>query len=809
MSAVWMRLRAELRQRWRGWVALAVLVGAFGGAVVAAAGGAVRTDSVVDRHVAKQKPPDIFLAPAFVTAGADDPRALQKALSFENLRRLPSVLEGAHAFILPTEGGEDESEILASDDPRVGHSLFAPKLVEGRHADPSRIDEATVNVLAAERLGLRVGSRYTVKFLRGFPGVTIGPDEAATGPVVTFRITGVEAFLGDFSAIAGSSLSATPAFLNRYGDEIRGIELSMLRLRRGGASYEEFDRDVQKLSGGQSVLYVRSAAWEEARRSFGLQAVALWILAGILALVTVLVIGQTIARQTFLESSDHPVLLALGLTRRRLFALGILRAALIGALGAATAILIAALASPFTPFGNARLADPEAGFSAPAATLTLGFLGVWLGVVALAAVPSWRGARTAAGGVGTAELPSSAEAAGVVETLTRVARGPAAGVGVRMALQRGHGRTAVPVRTTMAAIVISVMALTAALVVGSSLERLTKTPHLYGWNWDVIVSTEEESDIVGELQGFATPEAQAALTGIPGVAAATFAPIGGSILLNGVSMEPYGLPLSAQVHPPILEGRAPEAADEIAVARKSLRAMHAGIGDVAQLRFPGTEAQGNFRIVGVTVLPIVRSDISTVGEGAWVPLEGVARLFGGQVPMDGALVRFAPGVDPTKVTKAIEAKFGPGSVQQAVAPATVVDFGRVSNMPYVLAAIVGILAAGTLAHGLVTAVRRRRRDLAVLKTLGLDPGQVRQAVSWQATVTALVSLIVGIPMGVVVGRWMWMVFANEAGVVPEPVAPLGALGITVLAAIALANVIAAGPARSAARTQPALILRSE
>src|SRR4029077_6815417 len=44
MNAGWMFLRTELRKRWRSWLALALIVGAFAGAVEAAAAGARRTD---------------------------------------------------------------------------------------------------------------------------------------------------------------------------------------------------------------------------------------------------------------------------------------------------------------------------------------------------------------------------------------------------------------------------------------------------------------------------------------------------------------------------------------------------------------------------------------------------------------------------------------------------------------------------------------------------------------------------------------------------------------------------------------------
>ena len=58
------------------------------------------------------------------------------------------------------------------------------------------------------------------------------------------------------------------------------------------------------------------------------------------------------------------------------------------------------------------------------------------------------------------------------------------------------------------------------------------------------------------------------------------------------------------------------------------------------------------------------------------------------------------------------------------------------------------------------------------------------------------------------GRWAWILFASQVAIVPAPViSPLTLLAIT--AVLLLANAIAAIPARSAARTQPAVTLRTE
>jgi ABC-type lipoprotein release transport system permease subunit len=118
-------------------------------------------------------------------------------------------------------------------------------------------------------------------------------------------------------------------------------------------------------------------------------------------------------------------------------------------------------------------------------------------------------------------------------------------------------------------------------------------------------------------------------------------------------------------------------------------------------------------------------------------------------------------------------------------------------------------AAAALAHALVTSVRRRRRELAILKTLGFTRGQVVATVAWQATTVAATGLLVGLPLGLGVGRFAWNVFASDLEVVPEAVTPIGLTALVVPATIVLANLIAALPAQTAARTRPALVLRAE
>jgi ABC-type antimicrobial peptide transport system permease subunit len=123
--------------------------------------------------------------------------------------------------------------------------------------------------------------------------------------------------------------------------------------------------------------------------------------------------------------------------------------------------------------------------------------------------------------------------------------------------------------------------------------------------------------------------------------------------------------------------------------------------------------------------------------------------------------------------------------------------------------LIGLLATATLAHTLGTAIRRRRRDLAVYKTLGFVSAQIRAAVAWQATTFVAAAMVVGIPLGILAGRFAWQIFANQLGTLPESVTPPVPLLLLAPAAILAANVIAVLPAIVASRLRAATVLRAE
>jgi hypothetical protein len=82
-------------------------------------------------------------------------------------------------------------------------------------------------------------------------------------------------------------------------------------------------------------------------------------------------------------------------------------------------------------------------------------------------------------------------------------------------------------------------------------------------------------------------------------------------------------------------------------------------------------------------------------------------------------------------------------------------------------------------------------------------------VFWEATTLAAAALAVGVPLGVLAGRWAWVEFADSAGVASQADVPVPVVLLAVPATLLLANLIAAGPGWTAARIPAATVLRSE
>lgn len=843
-----MAARAQLRHRWGATIALALLVGLTGGVVIAAVAGASRTDSSMKRFVAYSHPEDVYVVvngppppPGTETLAGPPPdippeqlqAIINKTLDDRaKLVHLPQVAEAGRApymFMSPDKAGKEVGAInpFAAVDDHAFRTIDRPLVLEGRMARPGRPDEAVVDDVTAQVRHLQVGSRVTLysysseqngnAAIGGF-----GPLPAPQGPAYTFRIVGVTrdpttvdvppaTVVGNALYQGAGGIILTPAFLQRFADDqqqplegLPGVEGFRVRLRHGLADFPAFARALPALDVNPQDVHTGSdiqEAAQKAQRAIHVEAIALLLFAALTGVAALLIVGQALARQVTADAADHRTLAAMGLRRRELFAVPMVRAAVIAIAGGVTAIAVSIALSPLTPIGLARRAEIHPGISVNIAALSLGFIAVILLTLGRAALPAWRAARA---------LPEDALAQAparpgpLTAAVASSGLGPSAVAGVGMSFERGRG---VAFRTALLGAFVAVAGVAAAVTFGVSLHRLVNTPRQQGWNWDVVVGNSNTQPYEGDPA--ADPLHKQMVDKLAEnrsvTAYAGFGAIDG-VTVNGRAVNISGIEhLKGSISPTVVEGRAVAADDEITLGRETLRQLHRRVGQTVVLR--AGERSREMRIVGVTLSPTAGDMSAKLATGGSVTLPAL-RSVAPETPVLQFFVRFRPGVNRAPATQSLVDQFG----REVLAPypgGEVGDLARVDYLPYVLAGVLVILAVGGLGITLLTSVRRHGRDLAVLKTVGFVRRQVSATVAWQATTLAIGALILGVPAGVALGRWTWRLVASGAGSVAPPVVPLLAVLAVIPATILIANLLAGGPAWAAGRVQPARVLKAE
>lgn len=795
-----MRLRAELRHRWRGWLGLALMIGVFAGATIATVAGARRTDSAYPRFLAQANPYDQFLLGVSLYDEVDP-------VTPQSLSTIPQVETVIRAEFF---GSTDGLMMIGSADDRLGRSFNAVKVVEGEL--PERADELGVPVAIAEERGYRVGQTITIPF------AALGPSGEPVPVPIRMKVAAIIAAPGEFPPygdLGPPSFHLTSAFVRANQRRVYHDRFFLVWLRNGTADLKDFREGLRTTFGGRPAIgYAQSALTKNVVRSFHLQATSLWLFAACLAIVALLVLGQTLGRQALIEGIEYPALRALGLTRRQLTILGFARASLPAVAGAVMAVPVAILLSPLAPRGLARAAEPHPGFAVDATAIGLGALIASVALLAFAALPIVRAARLAAAFGASQEATERVSRVAVVAT--RAGASAPAVIGIRLALEPGRGRTAVPVRATIVGVALAVAAVVIALGFGASLNHLLETPRLYGVTWSALVRYQGDADSPG-VEPFKAAMERA--RHVPGVEIVGLASPGIPFFVDGVQADGMGLPVGDRTfEPPILSGRAPRTATEIVLGPKTLKLIGKEVGDRVAVGAVGVRPT-TFTIVGKAVVPTV-GHTGNLGEGSILTFEGM-RAFdpdSGELIRDIAsgntgtyFVRFRPGTSLEVGSKRLNEAMKPLSfeVEPPPQPGDLLNFGRSQSLPFILSGMLGLLALATLAHVLFTSIARRRRDLAILKTLGFTRGETRRAVAWQSTTFIVVAAALGLGFGILAARWLWTRYAENLGIIPAPRLPALIVLAILPAGILIANALALLPGRSAARTRPAMVLRAE
>jgi hypothetical protein len=806
MGAVWLLMRSELRRRWRSLVVVALLVGFAGGVTLAAVAGARRTSTSFDRFRESTRNHDVIV---FATdIGRRDVEQLRSLAGVDGigyLRQLAIVRPGGHFLAV---GGPLDGSVFRDVD-RL-------RIVEGRAARPDVPEEVVVPEPLAEASRLRPGDRLPIQsyapdqFELADPSL---PTPKPKGPALQLRVVGISRSPLDLSlqGQAGGVLLLQRSFTEKYGTRIGDFSgpkggVLLVRLTDGQAGVHRF-LDQLRRQLGDRPFDVDPAALSigGVQDSIDLLAIGILVFGAIAGLAGLFALGIVISRQVALLAVGQSAVRDLGLSRWRR-AIAIAGPVLLSiAVGAVIALLGAWAFSPIMPFGVAGRAEPDPGLRFDASALGIGALATAVVLGGVAAIAAWRTAR-AGWSVDQARRRPSV----VTRSLESVGLAPSATIGVRMALEPGRGRTAVPVRSSLIGAAVAVLGVTAVTVFGASLDQLHGSPHDFGVNWDVLVTDQRarpatERQLCGPMQTRLVHDQS-----IGAIANACSL----SITLGGRGVSGVGLTsLRGEILPTVLEGRVPRAVGEVAVGSHTLDALGLRIGD--RVKAQTSAGTLHYRIVGRVVVPSI-GDPQAVADGAVFTGDGLRRLEArGSVSGSSTLfVRFRPGVDQAAAARrigrlpGIDGFDGPG-VQRPAIPLDVERLAQIDRLPLVLGGFLVILGAVAVGHLLVTSVQRRRRDFAILKSLGFGRGQLYRTVCTQAATVAFVGLLVGLVTGVAAGSVLWRAAAERVGLLSVVDIPLGALAAIGVATLVLAIVVAAFPARTAARTQPAELLRRD
>jgi hypothetical protein len=816
-----------------------LLIGLIGGVAMASVAAGRRTQSSYTTFVRSTNPTDLTMS---VYGQGESPYSARLTKTIERLPNVRHVDSWVGVGALPLK--PDGAPLIDSPLNPVGSlGLYfdddRATAVEGRMARADRVDEFVTTALGARILHIHVGSVvptgvYSLAQLseRGFGTPAVAPRRT-----IQMKLVGIvelnNEVVEDVVDQRPTDVVYTPALthVSLHMGATQGTWYG-LQFVHGSRDIASVERALTAVIPHGEVANFRVAATSNAKveRAVRPEAIALGLFGAIAGLAAIAVAAQAVAREVGAHGAEPRVLWALGASPATVFA-DVLAGVLVAiALGTLVADAVAVALSPLAPLGPVRRVYPSAGVAIDRTVLGAGtgILLVMLGAVAVIAAVRTR-PRAALGATGVTGV-------GRISKVTESAAGagmPApAVVGLRFALEPGRESTAVPVRAVLVGAIVAVLLVVATVTFGSSFATLVATPPLYGWNWNYALTS---------VNGV-PPSAARLLQRDPDVAGAS-GYIDADAQIDGHEIAALLGDTRPEVAPPILSGHGLEANRQIVLGTATLRMLHKHVGDTVMAGY-GTPSNGAFylppiplTIVGTATLPAVIGSASftdhvSMGTGALLA-EGVLpasfrKAINNPDPTQSGrplvFVRLKSSVgaaagraDMQRIATAGDRAFAkdPHAIGDRVEvisvqrPAEIVNYRSTGLTPVVLAAGLAAGAVGSLALTLLSVVRRRRRDLALLKTIGFTRRQVSAVVSAQSTVAAIVGVAIGLPLGVALGRWLWSLFARNIYVVPHPTVSSWVLVGVAFGALALANLVAAIPGFIAGRTPAALVLRNE
>ena len=794
-----------VRRRWASLLLLTLVLGLTGAIVLASVAGSRRGRGALDDFLEFHRPATIeaYVDPSLPLTEQEDLLAAMvdatgRSEDFVRLASVVVAMPGPDGVVGPG------TDLAVAEAYLGGEPLSTVQRVLVVDGDlPLQPGEAAVNQRLAQRRGLEVGDPLPLAL---FPAEDI--DRVGNGDI-TDPAEVVDVTVG---AIVRAPVDLARSPQAQSGTIFEADEAKVIlepsfweEHARGAATYGmgasgrvppddiEAVTAAMNEAGGNRVLVNPSGSEDLAKigpvdDAIALEANALLAFAAVVLVFALVVLGAALTRATGDDPVDRETLGTLGLTRRQLASAVLIRGGGVIVLATVIAVIGATLASPFFPIGLAADAEIDPGLDVDGTVLVVGGLAFALLAALRIGVGVWSTRRRHA-------APRSS-LAGRGLPLT-----PAA-IGTRLVVD-GLGRRGIgAARVALVTATVGVAAVAAAATFAASLHGLVDEPSRQGWAWDVVVGNYSDPDAV--------EAGRAALEANPDVAHFT----GYDWFVVPVDGEDIGLAAvetdGGDLLPPVLEGRAPNADDEIALGRGTLDALGKEVGDTVEVQ--GSDGSSfTATVVGAVVAPATIATAMDLDSGGVLTFEAAGQAFGdleGALTPVGFLVELAPGTDRQAALGRLREDF-PGTVLGPMQPLDVSNLERVRGVPYLLAALLGTLAMVSVIVTLASGARRRRKEVSVLRALGLARGQLRRMVAGEASTFVLLVAAVGLPLGIVVGRLAWRAAADGIGSEVGPALPGSAILGATLVVLLLVNLYGQALAVVVGRRKPGIDLRTE
>ena len=827
--------RASWARTWRTALTTTLIIGLLGAVALAALAGARRTASAYGRYLTS-----IDASDAFVNIPGRLPgMAVTRPMTL--ISRLPGVRSAAVYVGLdaaPVIHGKVHDSFLTNkvtgsySGPSFGGEYFSQDrltVLAGRLPRGGASGQIVLTSQLAAKIGARLGGHVTYQF-----STAGNPFVPQARPVRrTFRVAAIVAVppvLTDQADAINTALlpiSATRQLLRFYEFAWVGV-----RLDHGAAGIPALQRSLTSLAGTLHRQITASGSSEpgltlnirdirvidtQVQQAIRPQAIALGIFGGIAAVAALVLAGQALTQLLSRSAAGLPVVRALGGSRLQAAAGASLPGVAAILAGAVLAVAGAIALSPLAPVGPIRHYDPDRGVSID--PLVLG-AGAALLVFLLLAMLAVLAARAASQRGQSVRRPSALAKAAAAAGLPA----PAV-VGSRNALEPGSGAHAAPVRATLMGSVVAVTAVVMATTFGASLSGLISHPVRYGWNWNVLMQAEGGfgNFTPGALSKLIDGQPQVAGWSTLGFSPVPMGPHGTAVPVLGVQRQ------AGFVQPPTIGGHPVTGDGQVELGTITMRQLGVHIG---QQVLAGTgRARQRLTVVGTVTLPsfgLSLADHVSLGRGAMMSERTLLAVLG--LPPDAPESRSPPQAAPSAVAidlapgttaaqrlalvdhiSAANPDGTPGGTYQLLSyrAAEIENAAQMGSQPLSLALGLAVAAVLSLALTVLAVVVRRRRELAVLKAVGMTRRQVRSIVAWQTTLTLVIAMAAGIPLGIAAGRWAWRAFADSIGVAPVTEVPVLLLAAGALTLLVTGNLLTSAAGTVAARTPPAIALRAE